>query len=210
MREQNVKETILEIAISTLDSSGESGIRVSQIVEQAGVTLPTLYHHFGNREGLIESAQVERFIRALREDVQGFIREVETCSTTGDLQKILANLIEALNLPNRAIMRWRRINAIGSTYARPHLAQMIVDAHDELVNQAALALLPLQRQGIIRRDIDLRAVVAWFNGAVVGKNLVEIAHSSIDVQQWDRTLLEATSALLFGSPHGHSDKPIHE
>lgn len=197
--ENSVKQTLLEIAISTIDESGEPGIRVSQIVEAAGVTIPTLYHYFGSREGLIEAAQVERFIRALRADVDSFVIQLKLCTTQADLESVLKNLILALDTPGRAQVRWQRLNAVGSTYARPELADRIVQAHDELVNKAAFALAPFQRQGMIRQDLDLRAVVAWFNGVVLGKNLVQISTSTIDNEQWDRTFIEATHAVLFGT-----------
>jgi AcrR family transcriptional regulator len=100
--ETPVKQRLLELAIQTIDESGEPGIRVNQLAESAGVSIPTLYHHFGSREGLIEEAQAERFIRALRDD------------------------------------------------------------------------------------------------AVLGKNLVQISESAVDLAEWDRTFDEATLAVLFG------------
>lgn len=196
--ESSVKQTILELAISTIDEFGETGVRVSQIVEAAGVTIPTLYHYFGSREGLIEEAQAERFIRILRADIDVFLAQLETCETRADLEQALANLVQALELPDRALMRWQRLNALGATYARPSLAERITKAHDELATRTALALVPFQQKGIIRQDIDLRAVVAWYNGAVLGKNLVQIGNSDIDQAEWDRILVMATHAVLFG------------
>lgn len=196
--ETSMKQTLLELAIATIDESGETGIRVSQIVEAAGVTIPTLYHYFGSREGLIEEAQAERFIRILRSDVDVFIAQVETCETRADLEQALANLVGSLELPDRALMRWQRLNALGATYARPSLAERITKAHDELAAKTALALGPFQRKGLIRQDIDLRAVVAWYNGAVLGKNLVQIGNSEIDQAEWNRILVMATHAVLFG------------
>lgn len=197
--ESSVKQIILELAIATIDESGESGIRVGQIVEAAGVTIPTLYHYFGSREGLIEEAQAERFIRILRSDVDSFMERLETCETRQDLEQALGNLIRALELPDRALMRWQRLNALGSTYARPSLAARITKAHDELVTRTALALKPFQEKGLIRQDIDLRALVAWYNGAILGKNLVQIGDSEIDLAEWDRIFIEAVYAVLFGS-----------
>ena len=196
--ETSMKQTLLELAIATIDESGETGIRVSQIVEAAGVTIPTLYHYFGSREGLIEEAQAERFIRILRSDVDVFVTQVETCETRADLEQALANLVGSLELPDRALMRWQRLNALGATYARPSLAQRITEVHDDLATRTALALAPFQRKGLLRQDIDLRAVVAWYNGAVLGKNLVQIGNSDINQAEWNRILVMATHAVLFG------------
>jgi len=196
--ESPVKQRLLELAIQSIDESGEAGIRVNQLAEAAGVTLPTLYHHFGSREGLVEEAQAERFIRAFRTDVEALLAALADCKSKKDLVRELRRVFAARRETGRSLVRWQRVNALGASYARPTLAEKIVRAHDELVTQVALALLPFQRQRFIRQDIDLRAVVAWYNGSVIGKNLIEISNSSVDAHEWDRTLDEAVFAVLFG------------
>lgn len=195
-----VRSTILDITVSMLDELGEAGIRTHQIADEAGVSVPTLYHHFGNREGLIEEAQVERFIRAFRADAKRFGEAMKTCTTRDGLEAALRDLFAARDTEERALVRWKRLNALGSTYARPTLAHRITQAHNELVTEIALAMLPLQRTGLLRQDIDLRAVIAWYNGAILGKNLAQIPGSDIDVAQWERTMNEAVFAVLFGHP----------
>jgi len=177
---------------------GEAGIRTNQIADLAGVSVPTLYHHFGNREGLIEEAQAERFIRALRFDAVTFRDAIKACSTREDLETALRDLFTSRDSDERTLERWKRLNALGATYARPDLAHRITRVHNELVTEIALAMLPLQRMGVVRQDIDLRAVVSWYNGAVLGKNLAQIPGSDIDVTQWERTMNEAIFAVLFG------------
>lgn len=193
-----MKQRLLELAIQTIDESGEPGIRVNQLAESAGVSIPTLYHHFGSREGLIEEAQVERFIRALRRDADALVQQLGKCKTKAELMNAIHQLFKNRKAKGRALTRWQRMNALGATYARPTLAERVVSSHDEVVTNIALALLPFQRKGFIRQDIDLRAVVAWYNGALLGKNLVQISESAIDLAEWDRVFDEAVFAVLFG------------
>ena len=197
--EPSVKQRLLELAISTIDESGEPGIRVSELAEAVGVGLPTLYHHFGSREGLIEHAQVERFIRALRSDATQLIDLLATCVTEQDLREAILQTFTSRRSEQRAHIRWQRLNALGATYARPALAERIIHEHDAIITQVALALLPFQRKGFIRADVDLVALIAWYNGIVMGKNLLEISPSSVNVAEWDRIVDEAILHALFGS-----------
>jgi AcrR family transcriptional regulator len=48
-----VKTRILEAASELLASSADAGISTRAVGEAAGVTSPTLYHHFGDKEGLL-------------------------------------------------------------------------------------------------------------------------------------------------------------
>src|SRR6266480_5799816 len=48
-----VKTRILEAASELLARSADADISTRAVCEAAGVTAPTLYHHFGDKEGLL-------------------------------------------------------------------------------------------------------------------------------------------------------------
>jgi hypothetical protein len=62
----------------------------------------------------------------------------------------------------------------------------------------ALALLPFQRKGFIRQDVNLVAVIALYNGIVMGKNLVEISNSVVSADEWESLVEELMLNILFG------------
>lgn len=193
----NLREKILELAIKVIDDSGEQAIRTNALAIEAGTTPPTLYHYFHSREGLIEEAQVERFVRSISVDIDILVTQLKKAKSKDELLRDIGELFARRDSAERALLRWRRVNAVGATFARPSLARRIAEAHNELITRAALALTPFQRQGIIRQDIDLRAVVAWYNGAVMSKALVSLPGSDIDEEQWERTMDEAVLHILF-------------
>ena len=51
----NVKETIITKALELFSAKGYEGVSVSELTEAAGITKPTLYYYFGNKEGVFES-----------------------------------------------------------------------------------------------------------------------------------------------------------
>jgi AcrR family transcriptional regulator len=58
----NKKQMIMEEALKLFATEGYESTGVALIVEKAEVTKPTLYHYFGNKEGLLRSIYEERFI----------------------------------------------------------------------------------------------------------------------------------------------------
>lgn len=48
------KKNILDCALDLFWAKGYASVGVQEIVEAAGVTKPTLYHYFGNKEGLLQ------------------------------------------------------------------------------------------------------------------------------------------------------------
>ena len=49
------KDRLIEIALKLFTERGYDAVGVQEIVEGAGVTKPTLYHHFGSKRGLLAS-----------------------------------------------------------------------------------------------------------------------------------------------------------
>jgi len=120
-------------------------------------------------------------------------------TTEKDLRSALSKTFDSRRSSQRAHIRWQRLNALGATYARPALAERITQEHDAIITHVALALLPFQRKGFIRADVDLVALIAWYNGMVIGKNLLEIGNSSVNVAKWEKIVDEAILHALFGS-----------
>jgi len=62
---KDARARIMEAATRLLAERGADDTSTRAICEVAGVTQPTLYHHFGDKEGLIEAVITEGFERAL-------------------------------------------------------------------------------------------------------------------------------------------------
>jgi AcrR family transcriptional regulator len=61
------RERILQAAMELVAASEGNTVSTRQITERAGVTAPTLYHHFGDKDGLMEAVVArgfEEFIRS--------------------------------------------------------------------------------------------------------------------------------------------------
>lgn len=64
------KERLLDEALRLFARRGVDAVGVQEIVDAAEVTKPTLYHHYGNKEGLV-SALVERGFGVLNRALDG-------------------------------------------------------------------------------------------------------------------------------------------
>lgn len=57
----STRETILAGALDLFADRGYSGVGVEELAASAGVTKPTLYHYFGNKQGVLETLVAERY-----------------------------------------------------------------------------------------------------------------------------------------------------
>ena len=62
------RERILEAAQKQLAEGGPDAIRLQAVAADLGISHPTILHHFGSRDGLMEALET-RAMRALQEDL---------------------------------------------------------------------------------------------------------------------------------------------
>lgn len=160
---EEAKRLILEAAEADMAASGPAGLRLEAVAKAAGVSHPTILHHFGSREGLIQALNLK---------------------TIDHLKTVLLQVMNSAPSTSG--------NAVATTFAayRDGLAQRMIwlmqsnqpmgavglPAFDELVE--ALHAMRLRLAGEHARfDIaDTRAIVhmttiAAFGDAILGKRL---------------------------------------
>jgi len=80
MQEEDSREAILRCALELFSRKGYEGTGVQKICEDAGIAKPTLYYHFGSKEGLLESVLSENFT-----ELEQRLMSIEPYSTQTDI-----------------------------------------------------------------------------------------------------------------------------
>jgi AcrR family transcriptional regulator len=62
----DTRETLVAAALKVLEQEGETQFSTRAVCAIADVTAPTLYHHFGNADGLLSAAITEAFAQFLQ------------------------------------------------------------------------------------------------------------------------------------------------
>jgi len=194
----SIRQRILELAVSAIDEGGEAAVRVNDLAAEAGVTVPTLYRHFGSRDGLVEAAQTYRFRKTQFVDSSVFAASLAKCKNQDELRKALRKELLTHFDTDRWELRQVRLNALGAGYARPELAASLALAQKQGAMGIAEMLLPFQKKGWIRKDIDLPATVYWFMGQILGRVLIEMGDNPVSQKKWNDVSLEGIMAVIFG------------
>lgn len=191
------RSRILDLAVAAIDDGGEAALRVNHIVAEVGVTPPVLYYHFGSRDGLVIAAQVERYTRQTRADMEAIGRAVARCASPDDLRTALV-ITWRRSLAERAESRWRRTSVMGSAYARPELEAAVARAQDEIVAGLVTILEPCRQRGWLREGIDLPSTIAWHHSLLIGRVHIEHGAQQGDPAEWDRLTIDALEHAFFG------------
>jgi AcrR family transcriptional regulator len=57
------RRSILSATAEILDEDGHDGLSVRKLVDRCGYSAPTIYHHFGDKPGLLDTLLEERFFK---------------------------------------------------------------------------------------------------------------------------------------------------
>jgi len=161
----DTETAILDAAFGILEAQGPSGLTTRAVCEAAGIKAPTLYHHFGDKDGMEQAL--------IRRGLADFMQRKQQPPSSSDLLVQLRSgwdvaLEFALKRPALFSLLWHHARAnpalVAEGYALMHSrVQRLVDTgrFKVPVDTAALAvwaasqgLLSLVNQGPSRKDID--------------------------------------------------------
>jgi AcrR family transcriptional regulator len=171
---RSTEETILEVAADILERVGPEGLTTRAVCAAAKVTAPTLYHHFGDKAGLLNAL--------LSRGIADFMSRKRLNLTTNDP---LADL-------RRGWDSW-----IEFAVARPTLFGLMVEQSIKQPELAQEALANMRRdvsrlhaQKRLKRGLDADAVALAIQAAANG--VIALLQGGASTQQ-----VKSTGSLLF-------------
>ena len=194
------KERMLEAAIEVIEEHGEAGVRVDEIASMAKVAKPSLYHFFGNRDGLIAAAQAERYRKSLNIGLEEVLQRVMACSSADEFAELVRAWITTFSAHDAQHRRSVRLEVLGSSVSRPELRVAVENADERMNHQLAeLGEIAKSRGWALQSpDLDPYDVAAWLHGLWNGRYLAEITEDPERIAAWDKVNTTAVLRLLLG------------
>lgn len=196
----DTRQLILRRAIEVVEQNGEQAIRVNDIARDCGVQITSLYHFFGNREGLLEAVQAARYSDYAYRELDAFDQMIHRCSTRAEFRQMLSEGVEFLFTGEERIrLRMRRLEILGSAATRPRLAAEL--ARQQIADSRRMAEVfgYAQENGWVNADVDLVAYSAFFIGVMNARAMIELREGDFDGSAWNEL---ASRALLSIIPPG--------
>jgi AcrR family transcriptional regulator len=164
------RELILDATEKRLVVAGPSGIRLQDVAAEAGVSHPTVLHHFGNREALVK-AVISRSLRAINAALVDAIT-----ASQGDeeqLEAMIENVATTFERSGHArVVMWLALEGHRIEGAEVRLADVVDATHALRLSRKKHAKKPTRED--TARTVVL-AALALVGGAILGRTLLENA-----------------------------------
>jgi len=196
-RSRSVRVRLLEAAISAIEESGEAGVRIDRICDDAHVAKASLYHSFGDRDGLVTAAQAERYRRAVRGQIDEYVLSIRQCHTREEFAQLLRDWVDGLTDERGMARRRVRVDVLGSSVSRPSLRDQLAEVDQQVAREVAALLLIAHDRGWINMPFDLETAAMWWYGMLNGRYMLEHTADAARLAEWDRIATTAMLAVVF-------------
>ena len=188
---------LIDVTVEMIDAHGEVAVRVQDVVAAAGVQIPVLYRHFGNREGLIQAAHVRRLQNELEKFLVLGRKSAAASESREEFMAVFATVLDELFGVERAQLRSKRLNIVGSTYGRPELQTALVEIQKEAAMMLVALLEPAQAIGWVPESVDLYAYIMWLSGMTIGQAVTELSGDDALIENCAKIAQKAALSALF-------------
>jgi AcrR family transcriptional regulator len=196
----STRERLLEAACELIERGGEASVRIDAVANAAGVKRPSIYHFFGDRDGLIIAAQAERYRHSILFGMADQIELTRRCASRRDFIELVRHRMTELTSADGEERRRIRMDVLGSAASRPELRALVAAADTEASQHLGQLLGIAHSQGWLTTTFDLEVAGLWWFGMMNGRYLVEGPQSTLVRREWDAIALDLVLRLLFGKP----------
>jgi AcrR family transcriptional regulator len=198
-KQQRAQSTIDQVLAETcrvLAQSGEGKVRVQEISSATSVSIGSIYHHFGNREGLVLAAYVENFTIGFRRNLE---ITIDWLNSITDIRQLVEETVGIRKMVDGYFSETRAIDQVailGSTVGRPKLKAALTLVQTDLISRFEVSVERLKTLGFVKSNISARGIAVMVLGMVIGHAVNELDDAPISSAEWNQVLLEMLSGLI--------------
>ena len=154
-------ERIVTATIAAIEAGGEPSLRVNDIARDSDVSVATLYHYFGDREGLVVAARVRQYLGSTGVYFDDFTRAVENLKNADEFAALIRHFFDRSTTSANRPMRFLRAEIIGSSRTRPQLAASLREIQEDHLRKLTEVFAVAKSRGFIAEEIEPRDVAEF-------------------------------------------------
>jgi len=189
-------ERVLKVATAELERHGSTDFNLDRVIEKSEVSRSSIYHHFGNRAGLIAALETKNAISSQLVEMQlmrDFILQAK------DTQEVLGAIEFALladGVPSSQLRRLRRADRIVASAKSKVMQKSLVEAQIEGTRHLTETLEAARNRGLINPALPLDGISYWIQSLLLGRLVVDMGANQVQEMEWVQTVMATLSHVL--------------
>ena len=189
-------ERVLKVATAELERHGSTDFNLDRVIEKSEVSRSSIYHHFGNRAGLIAALETKNAISSQLVEMQlmrDFILQAK------DTQEVLGAIEFALladGVSSSQLRRLRRADRIVASAKSKVMQKSLVEAQIEGTRHLTETLEAARNRGLINPALPLDGISYWIQSLLLGRLVVDMGANQVQEKEWVQTVMATLSHVL--------------
>lgn len=187
---------ILNIAVKELRAVGPANFNVDRVQLEADVSRSSLYHHFGNREGLIVAATIQE----IHEELNTGISELRKFAETITSGQVIVDFIKAAVRDTSSAERREKRLARAGTFAAGRHSESVARALGETEAKNLEDFIDLLRytkeRNLLNPREPLEGTIAVISSMLMGRIVVDFLEDKSVENGWVEVASNVVEDLL--------------
>jgi AcrR family transcriptional regulator len=198
-------DTVVGAAVEALEKRGEAGVHITDISRKTGVSYGAIYHHFGDRDGLIRAAQYSRMRLQPIVELDALRMALQATEDAERFNECIESLCQSIVSSEHRHDRLVRASALAAAIDRPQLRAALIDVESELAMQWEKVIVQAQEHGVTDTDLDPLSMAVFVEAVAFGVVLMELLETKPDPRQLGEVLRRGLTAVLTKSSPTHAE-----
>jgi AcrR family transcriptional regulator len=192
-------DAVVAAAIELIEQDGADQLTIAAITARTGVSHGAIYHHFGDRDGVIRAAQFARLARQPGEDIQALGFGVDASESVEQFRGVVRVMAERLTAADRDPVRLTRVAVLTAAERDPELFRAIHDLESGVAAELVEVLDRARDRGLLDPSLDVRAIAAVLEAISFGLVLLRYVEPSPTPTELADTLERVFVSMLRAS-----------
>ncbi|MEY2974463.1 MAG: hypothetical protein RIR49_883 [Actinomycetota bacterium] len=189
-------DRVVGFARAELAEHGPVGFNLDRVIAASGVSRGSIYHHFGNRAGVITAVEAADLLRVYRTGNEVTRGIVEQATSGTEIIDWLRTALEFGGTEDGRRARSRRVATLAAAEQIPALREVIGEYQREGVEYYAETLDIARRRGLIDPLVPIAGIANLIQSVLLGRALVDLLDDREQDAVWAEAVVAAVSAVL--------------
>jgi len=190
--EDEDEERFLTLAAAHRDRSGADGLRLGELLTDAGVSRAWFSARFVDRDTLLDLVCLRGLVSAAHVESTAFEDVFDTATSAEDLLQRLAVLFAWSSSDAMQQVAWERLELLLVTTTRPSLRSDAATIVSASTGRIAAAIGAAQQRGLVRTDVAAAAVARYYWAAPLTNLVATLSDVAVDELAQLSVLVSAT------------------
>ena len=178
-RSEPVVAKVTKAASDIINRGGEQALTIAEVRDKTGVTIGSIYHHFGSREGLVAAAYARIYGDLAFREVDLLRGLTANVKSVKDFEKVAKTAVSTIygdaEMPNRI----KRMTVIAASQHRPLLKEAIAAKQDEVTSAIKEWVGEMQSQGFYSDTINPHSLAVLLQAIPFGRVIDNVANEQL-------------------------------